>query len=429
MPLYNLAFYSALFFILGIGAASFGINFWLAILLAILLAWAGLSLRLKFIFIFSLISFFGFFYFHFYSVLNQEILPAGEEPSFRGVVFRAPKQTLTGQEVDLKLENPYRGEVRLYLEPLPRINYGEAFEVRGKIEKSPSGSLNLVFEPEVRVIDQNQGNLIKSSLFKLKEKLVSNINSVLSQEKAALLSGLLFGERSEFTNEFEEALQKSGTTHIVALSGYNIAIIGTTLAGVLAGIIGRRKAFYFSVATIPAFVLMTGAQSSAVRAGIMGLILLLAQNQSRIYSFRNAIALTALAMLLLNPGLLRFDLGFQLSFAATIGIVYLYPRFKNWIRFFQKNGRLNWRTTFLQTLSAQLAVSPILLTSFGYISGTALAANLFVLEAIPLTMFFGFITAALGLISDSLSLISGWLTGLFLSYEIFIIKFFSLNWL
>ncbi|MBI2011002.1 MAG: ComEC/Rec2 family competence protein [Candidatus Colwellbacteria bacterium] len=429
MPLYNLAFYSALFFILGIGFASFEISFWLGIILAILLAWFGFSLRSKFIFILSLISFLGFFYFHFYNVLNQEILPSGDGQTFTGVVFREPKDTLTGQEVDLKLREPYQGEVRLYLPPLPKFGYGEVLEVNSKIEKSPSGSLNLVFEPGVRVIGQNQGNLIKSSLFGLKEKMVSNINSVLPQEKASLLSGLLFGERSEFTKEFDEALRKSGTTHIVALSGYNIAIIGTTLAGVLAGLIGRRKAFYLSIFTIPTFVLMTGAQSSAVRAGIMGLILLLAQNQSRIYSFRNAITLTALLMLLLNPSLLRFDLGFQLSFAATIGIVYLYPRFKNWIRFFGKNGWLNWRTTFLQTFSAQLAVSPILLTSFGYISPTALLSNILVLEAIPLTMFFGFITAALGLVSNSLSLISSWIVGLFLSYEIFVIKLFSLNWL
>ncbi len=429
MPLYNLAFYSALFFILGLGAASFNVDFWLAIFVAILLGWIIFSLKPKFIFVFSLISFLGFFYFHFYSTLNQEVFPSSQESVFRGTVFRPAKQTLNGQEIDLKLEEPYRGEVRLYLPPLPRINYGEVVEVKGEIEKSPSGSLNLVFQPEIKVINRKEGNAIRSSLFKLKEKLVSNINSVLPQEKAALLSGLLFGERSEFTNEFEEALRKSGTTHIVALSGYNIAIIGTTLAGVLASIIGRRKAFYFSIFTIPAFVLMTGAQSSAVRAGIMGLILLLASNQSRLYSFRNAITLTALAMLILNPRLLRFDLGFQLSFAATMGIAYLYPRLKDWIRFFQKNGRLNWRTTFLQTLSAQLAVSPILVISFGYVSPTAPLSNILVLEAIPLTMFFGFITAGLGFVSNSLSLISGWLAGLFLSYEIFIIKFFSLNWL
>jgi len=259
--------------------------------------------------------------------------------------------------------------------------------------------------------------------------MIQNINAVLPPEHAALMAGILFGERAEFTDKFEEAMKKSGTTHVVALSGYNVAIIGITLSTALAYLVKRKYAFYASLAAIPAFVIMTGAEASVVRAGIMGIILLLAEQQSRIYSFRNAVTLTAFIMLLFNPTLLVFDTGFQLSFAALLGIVYIYPRFKKRFKISEEGGVLGWKRNLFQTLSAQVAVLPIALTTFGYFSPTALFANVLILEFIPVTMLFGFLTAVLGFFSYGLSLTMGWLTSVFLGYEIFIINLFSLNWL
>jgi len=175
---------------------------------------------------------------------------------------------------------------------------------------------------------------------------------------------------------------------------------------------------------------MTGAEASVIRAGIMGIIVLLAQKQSRLYSFRNAVAITAFLMLLFNPKLLIFDLGFQLSFAALMGIVYLFPYFERRLGWRDKEGSIfELKKNGLQTFSAQLAVSPILLIKFGYLSATALLANILILTFIPLTMFFGFITAFLGFVSYELSLVMGLFTNFILSYEILVIKFFALSWL
>ena len=173
---------------------------------------------------------------------------------------------------------------------------------------------------------------------------------------------------------------------------------------------------------------MTGAEASVVRAGIMGIIMLLAERQSRIYSFRNAITLTAFIMLLFNPRLLVFDTGFQLSFAALLGIVYIYPLLKKRFKIEENEGVMGWKRNLFQTFSAQVAVAPIVLTSFGYFSPTALFSNVLILEFIPVTMLLGFMTATLGFISYGLSLVLGWVTSVFLGYEIFIINLFSLNW-
>jgi len=395
MHLHDIAFYVALFFIIGIGAAGFGINIWLTLATALAVAFVAIRSK-RFVALFALITFLGFFYFNLFSVLQSENIPFGEEALLEGIVFRQPKHGLKSEQVDIKLNPPHEGEIRIYSEPGVRFSYGDVLEIRGTIEKSPTGRLNIVSFPEITIIERGSGNILKGSLFKLRNSLISNLNEVLPPQHAALMSGLLFGERAEFTDEFKDAMRKSGTTHIVALSGYNVAIIGITLSAMLAYVVGRRRAFYASLIAIPVFVIMTGAEASVVRAGIMGIILLLAERQSRLYSFRNAVVLTALVMLLINPRLLVFDIAFQLSFAALLGIVYLYPLFRKRFNISEREGILGWRRNLFQTLSAQLAVTPIILTSFGYFSPTALFANVLILEFVPITMLFGFLTAVLG---------------------------------
>ena len=429
MHLHDKAFFLALFFIIGIGAASVGVNVWLALIVVLAFTSSGLFFDRKYAIAFVLVTFLGFFYLNLYDVLHKENIPFGEEITVSGTIFREPESGLKSEQLDVKLNKPYMGEVRVYTDPWVNFNYGDKVEITGEIEKSPTGRLNIALSPDIKIIGSDTGGGIKASLFKLKESLVSNLNAVLPPQEAALMSGILFGERAEFTEEFKEAMKKSGTTHIVALSGYNVAIIGISLSAALGYFMSRRKAFYFSVLAVPAFVIMTGAQPSVVRAGIMGIIMLIAERQSRIYSFRNAVTLTALAMLIINPRLLAFDTGFQLSFAALLGIVYLYPFLKKHLKIPDEEGVLGWRRNLFQTLSAQLAVAPIILTSFGYFSPTALFANVLILEFVPLTMLFGFIASILGFVSFSLSLVIGWLTSILLGYEIFIINFFSLNWL
>lgn len=431
MRLHDTAFYAALFFILGIAAASLSLNIWLFLTLIIILCLTLLTAvsNAKLVFIFACVGFLGFFYYHFYLALQTENIAFDKEIVFQAEVFKEPVHGIKSEEIDVKLQPPYEGEARIYTEPITEFHYGDLIEVKGEIGKSPTGRLNIISFPETKIVSHNNGSPFKSRLFRLKENLISNLNAVLPSQEAALMSGILLGERGEFTQEFKEELNRSGTTHIVALSGYNISIIGITLATILAYFMKRRWAFYVALIAIPLFVIMTGAESSVVRAGIMGIIVLLAQKQSRLYSFRNAVTLTAFAMLLFNPKLLIFDLGFQLSFAALLGIVYFYPKLENKFQIKEKGeGIFGWRKNLWQTFSAQAAVAPILLAKMGYFSVTGLIANVLILEFIPLTMLFGFLTAVLGFVSYELSLITGWLANAVLSYEILVIKFFGAHW-
>lgn len=438
MKLHDAAFYAAFFFILGIATASWNLNIWLFLAAAAvtaltivyrhvgkIISYSAIAISLM-IFSFTLL---GFFYYHFYLALQSEKIPFNQQIVFQGEVFREPTHALKTEEVEVKLRPPYEGEVRIYAEPTKAFHYGDILEVKGEINKSPTGRLNIVSFPEIKTISRNNGNPVKIKLFQFKEKLITNLNAVLPPQQAALMAGILLGERALFTPQFKEQLNRSGTTHIVALSGYNISIIGLTLAGILSFFFRKQWAFYLSLIAIPLFVIMTGAEASVVRAGIMGMIVLLAQKQSRLYSFRNAVTITALVMLLFNPKLLVFDLGFELSFAALLGIVYLFPYLEKRLGWQDKEESIfSFKRTGLQTFAAQTAVAPILLVKIGYFSVTALIANILILNFIPLTMLFGFLTAVMGFVSYELSLIVGWFTSFVLSYEILVIKFFALGW-
>jgi competence protein ComEC len=433
MKAYDAAFYIAVFFILGVAAAGFGLNIWLTSALSVFL--------IVFLYIFpdtlfnksaklcSLVSIIllGFFYYYFFGAFYKDIIVFDKNITFKGIVFEEPNYGLESQEINISLQNPYKGEVKVYSSVFPQFHYGDLLELKGVIKKSSFGDFNISSLPKIEILKENQGNAFKADLYKIKNILISNLQEVLPVGKSALASGLLFGEQSEFSKEFKENMKNSGTTHLVALSGYNIAIIGLAVSAALSYILNREKAFYVSVLVIISFVLMTGAEESVVRAAVMGIIALIAEQNSRLYSLRNAITLTALFMVILNPKVLVFNVGFQLSFAALLGLIYLQPIFGKVFKINDNPGSFGWRKNFTQTLSAQIAAFPIIITTFGYFSPVSLLANVLILEFIPLTMFLSFITAVAGLLSYELSLLMGWIAGFLLGYEIFIINFFNFN--
>ena len=239
------------------------------------------------------------------------------------------------------------------------------------------------------------------------------------------MAGIILGERAEFSKEFKEKMKASGTTHIVALSGYNITIVGLAVASVFGYFFKRRIVFILTILTVVGFVLMTGAEASVVRAAIMGCIILLGQQIGRVHSMRDVIMAAALIMILFDPKVLRFDVGFQLSFLALVGIVYLAPFIKKILKIEDEAGFLGWRKNLLETTSAQMAVAPLLIINFGSFHIASFLANVLILEAIPITMFLGFLMAGIGFVFMPLATIIGWFAGVFLSYEFLIIDIFS----
>ncbi|HXF43916.1 MAG TPA: ComEC/Rec2 family competence protein [Candidatus Paceibacterota bacterium] len=362
-------------------------------------------------------------------------VPFGGKTTFSGVIVSNPVLKTASQEFKLKLNLPFSGNILIKTARYPEFRYGDEVNIEGKIEKPFAGSYarylskerisGVVTFAEVEKIGSGRKSKIKTSLFEIKNAVIGSFQRVLPAKEAAFVSGLTLGERGEFSADFKEAMAKSGTTHLVALSGYNITIIIKSLAILFIWFLSRRFSFVLTVLVIVGFVLMTGAEASVVRAAIMGILAMLAGEVGRLFDFRNAIILAGFLMVLQNPKVLVFDIGFQLSFLALVGIIYLRPAIVRFLKIGEDKGFLSWKENLLTTASAQLMVAPLLISSFGSFSLISLAANVLVLELIPITMFLGFLTAFLGLFIDSLTTILALALSVFLKFEMLVIELFA----
>ncbi|MEK7549329.1 MAG: ComEC/Rec2 family competence protein [Patescibacteria group bacterium] len=445
MVIYNAAFWGIAFFLIGVFLASLKLSFFIIVGISVFLAILFLFLyfsnsktKLSFLWLagLSMVIILGSFYYFWqdnYQIKNINIV-FNQKIEFKGAVIDYPQRG-DFQKFTIQLQSPYSGRILVKLKSYPNFNYGDLIYFQGTIERpfsesyasylAKDGVFGTSDFPKTEFLAENQASKIKSSLLKLKERVVANFQKVLGPQKAAFLGGIVLGERGEFSKEFKEKMNKSGTSHLVALSGYNITIVAYGIGIFLGWFFRRKTAFWFSVIGITAFVLMTGAEASSVRAAIMGIIILLAQKIGKVHSIRNTIAIAGLIMVLINPKVLRFDLGFQLSFAALLGIVYLAPAVQKFFKMKEENGFLNWRENLLITTSAQIAVMPLLLINSGGFSPTSIVANILILETIPLIMFFGFLLGATGFLFLPLAIILGWFINFILSYNLKIIDIFA----
>lgn len=243
---------------------------------------------------------------------------------------------------------------------------------------------------------------IISSAFSIKnffnlvgEKIDGIFNVLIPGDLGQLAKGLVFGN-PDFSDSFDKKIKDSGLVHITAVSGYNVSIILVGLFKLLRNAIGKKKAFYISILVLIAFCFMTGFSSSVVRAAIMGLAAIVAKMVGRKGSPVNLLVLAALVMMVINPFVI-FDIGFQLSFLATVGIIYSQK-----ISHFIKEGR--WFSScaaiFVESLMAQLLCFGVLLYYFGRISLVGLVSNVFILPIVPLAMsvvFIGLIVAVINI--------------------------------
>ncbi|MEX2090856.1 MAG: ComEC/Rec2 family competence protein [Candidatus Paceibacterota bacterium] len=263
----------------------------------------------------------------------------------------------------------------------------------------------------------------KRKVFAVKSAFENSINRSVMEPNASYINGILLGSRQNIPDDLKEDFNKTGTTHILAISGYNIMIIASSLLAGLVFFVRRRTAFWISVAVIAVFTVMTGSSASVVRASLMGLLLLYAQGYGRMYDVRNSIVLAGAVMVFINPAVLVFDIGFQLSFLAVLGLIYLYPFLKNKLEKFP--DLFGFKEAFLATASAQAFVVLPLLFYFKQFSLVSLPANILILPFTPLAMLAGFFTGLAGFISPHFGQFFGFIAWAITTYQIAVIEFFA----
>ena len=378
-----------------------------------------------------------------------------EEPDVRSdnVKYKiniSSAKSFYGEAAFVEKENGW-GSILVVAKKYPEFSYGDKVEIAGKLKTPQSGEdfdyqkylakddiYSIVYFPEIKLLAQNQGNWLMGKLLFVKNKFKNSVNQILIEPQGAFLAGLLLGEKRGLPTGLMANFSRTGTTHIVALSGYNITIIAIALMLLFNFFMVRRQiSFWLSVGVIVLFVLMTGAAASVVRAAVMGILVLVAQQSGRLYRIKNALIFAGALMIYFNPKILTWDVGFQLSFAATLGLVFLLPILKQWFmsdeeekdflpsplnsQAFVKSAK-SIKIILDTTLAAQIAVLPLLIINFGQLSLISPLANILVLPVIPITMLVGFLSALAGLLFLPLGEILGWAAWLFLTYEIKIIE-------
>jgi len=328
-------------------------------------------------------------------------------------------------------------EILITTRRYPEYRYGDRLKITGRLEEPQvfegfnyknyllkDGILAVINFPEITFWGKDFGNPIMKILFLFKNKLKESLNGLMSPPQSALLEALFFGDEENISKDWKEKFNLTGTRHITAVSGMNITIISALILNFLLSVgFWRQQAFYFSIILILLYILMIGAPASAIRAGIMGLLFLTAQHFGRISTGSRAIVFAATLMLFLNPLLLKFDIGFQLSFLAILGLIYLQPTFSD---FFKRiPNLLQLRYTLSSTLSAQFFTFPILIYNFGQISLISPLTNILIIPFLPIITILGFIFSFLGIIFQPLGYFLSWPTWLLLTYILKIIDLSS----
>ncbi len=274
----------------------------------------------------------------------------------------------------------------------------------------------------IDLVSSGHGNRLKSALFFVKEKFLEKINFAIPAPESLLMGGLILGEKSAFSDKLRTQFVNTGTIHIVALSGYNVTIVAEWFMK-LFSFLPQRFGISLGMLAIFLFVVMSGASSTAIRAGIMGVLVLIARATGRNYDVGRALVLTAFIMIVINPFVLVYDVSFQLSFIATIAVIFFTPKIEKYFLWVTKNFGL--RDIVSVTFAAYIFVLPFILYKMGNLSLVALPANILVLPFIPFTMLLGFLTGFLGIIWYGFAVLFGYLSYLLLSYELFSIDFFA----
>ena len=354
-------------------------------------------------------------------------------------IFRVKELEISGKTFELD------EKILIKTASHPRYRIGDILLVEGEIkipQNIENSEFNYVaylkhqgiqtemFYPQIMEVDSLKIGFIDDlklkflgSVHSLKNGFQSSINRSLPEPNASYLNGILLGTRQNIPDDLKEAFSKTSMAHVLAISGYNITILAEAILLMLVYFVRRRKAFWISVLIIFIFTIMAGASASVVRAAIMGLLLLFAQSFGRLNDIKNAILLAAAVMIYFNPFVLRFDIGFQLSFLALIGLVYVYPIFKQ--RFKRIPAFGNLKDVFFQSLSAQIMVIPLIVFYFKSFSLVSLPANLLVLPFMPFVMLLGFLTGILGMVFAPLGQFVGYFAWALSQYQIKVIQFFA----
>ncbi len=316
--------------------------------------------------------------------------------TLRGVVATDPEERGASQRIVLDVDayrddvgwQPSHGRVLVTTRPFPRFAYGDVVELRGELDSAPEvegfdygaylsrqGIVAVSSFPGLRRVGAGGGSEPRRVLGDVRKAMGDALTAALPEPHASLARGLLLGQRASIPSNLTDDMNRAGISHIVAISGFNVTLVAQFVVISLAWLIGRRQATVVAMGFVWVFAAFVGGTGSVLRATVMSEVMLGAMLVGRPGSALTAVAFAAALLTAFRPVLVQ-DVGFQLSVAATAGIVLLSAPLQERLKpAFERVVPLygaHIAETVSVTLAASLAASPVLAATFGRVSVVAL---------------------------------------------------------
>lgn len=333
-------------------------------------------------------------------------------------------------------------KIRIVAKSYPSFVYGDKVLISGELQKPKSFKTDsgkyfdyasflskddifyqMIF-PRIKFVSGGNGGFIKQYLFGFKNAFLSQVQKLIPEPQVSLLGGLVVGAKQSLGKKLQDDFRTTGIIHIVVLSGYNITIVADAIMRTFSffPFISRSAGTVFGVFSIVLFALMTGASATIVRASIMAILVILARVTGRTYDITRALFIAGFVMIIDNPKILVYDTSFQLSFLATLGLIWISPLLSKHISFIPTKKLREFATA---TIATQIFVLPFILYKMGELSIVALPVNLLVLITVPATMLFGFLSGMIGFLSLVFATPFSFIAYILLSYQLKVVELFA----
>ena len=338
------------------------------------------------------------------------VAPAGDGP-WVGVVqsVSAPRAGARPALVQLETEPPVL--VAATMPWYPPVVPGDRIELRGRIRPPPDrddygayleriGAVGTLRADSLTVApaDSAGAGSLAASLEALRRAASDGLSRAIPEPEAGLAAGVLIGLRDRVDRDLAADFTTAGASHVVAISGWNIAIVASTLAAIAGGMRRRRRAL-LTAAAIVVYVAFVGPSPSVVRAGVMAGVALLARELGRPGTAAGALGWAVTGLLVLDPAYID-DAGFRLSVLATAGILAWGSSLTARLAGTEPGRPRRWLAEILGvSLAAQAATTPVVLLDFGRLSLVAPLVNLIVVPLVPAAMAAGALAMGVGVLA------------------------------
>ncbi len=379
------------------------------------------------------------------TIVIEGMVATEPDPGNTTSVFRFSATELQVNGVNIEASGKAMVTVLRYHE----YHYGDILKISGKLGTPPQyddfnykdylarqGIYSIINYPRIEILDADRGFKPLAWIYSLRNRLSLSLSKALPEPQASLAQGILLGLRGNIPYSLNQAFSRTGTAHVLAISGINITVVIGMLLAAGIWLFGKRYSIYIWLALliIWLYALLTGMNPPVVRGAIMGSLFLLAELLGRQSSAITALTFAAAVMIGIEPQVL-WDASFQLSFLAMAGLIFISPYLQVWFRkgvttAAGKEGTVaplgNFiADSFAVTLAAILATWPIIVYYFHIVSFVGLPATFFSVLALPGIIITTALVAVVGLLAPSLAWVIGWISWLFISYFMLVIRAFD----